>query len=69
MSKKCVLVITDGIGANPDLKDPSNAFAFANKPNYEWLFKNANFCYLKTSGFAVGLPEGQMAQGACFIKI
>lgn len=60
MSKKCVLVITDGIGANPDLKDPSNAFAFANKPNYEWLFKNANFCYLKTSGFAVGLPEGQM---------
>ena len=60
MSKKCVLVITDGIGANPDSNDTSNAFAFANKPNYEWLFKNANFCYLKTSGLAVGLPDGQM---------
>ena len=60
MSKKCVLVITDGIGANPDSNDISNAFAAANKPNYEWLFKNANFCYLKTSGLAVGLPDGQM---------
>lgn len=60
MSKKCVLVITDGIGANPDASDSSNAYAAANKPNYEWLFKNANFCYLKTSGLAVGLPSGQM---------
>ena len=60
MSKKCILVITDGIGANPDPNDKSNAFAAAVKPNYEYLFKNANFCYLKTSGLAVGLPEGQM---------
>ena len=60
MSKKCILVITDGIGANPDKNDNSNAFAKAKKPNYEYLFENANFCYLKTSGLAVGLPEGQM---------
>ncbi len=60
MSKKCILVITDGIGANPDKNDNSNAFAAAKKPNYEYLFENANFCYLKTSGLAVGLPEGQM---------
>ena len=26
MSKKCILVITDGIGANPDKNDASNAF-------------------------------------------
>lgn len=60
MSKKCILVITDGIGANPDKNDKSNAFAAAKKPTYDKLFESANFCYLKTSGLAVGLPEGQM---------
>lgn len=60
MSKKCILVITDGIGANPDKNDASNAFERAKKPTYDRLFKEANFCYLKTSGLAVGLPEGQM---------
>lgn len=60
MSKKCILVITDGIGANPDKNDASNAFVRAKKPTYDMLFKKANFCYLKTSGLAVGLPSGQM---------
>ncbi|AII15193.1 phosphoglycerate mutase [Campylobacter iguaniorum] len=58
MNKKCILVITDGIGYNKSSE--YNAFAAANKPTYEWLFKNAPMSYLKTSGLAVGLPDGQM---------
>ena len=42
MSKKCILVITDGIGANPDKNDTSNAFMRAKKPTYDRLFKKAN---------------------------
>ncbi|NLK67044.1 MAG: 2,3-bisphosphoglycerate-independent phosphoglycerate mutase [Campylobacteraceae bacterium] len=58
MKQKTVLVITDGIGYNPS--DEFNAFAAANKPTYEWLFKNVPNSLLKTSGEAVGLPKGQM---------
>lgn len=58
MSNKCVLVITDGIGHNPNTK--FNAFANAKKPAFDYLFENAAVSYLKTSGEAVGLPEGQM---------
>ncbi len=56
--KKCILVITDGIGDNPS--SDFNAFKAAKKPNFDWLFENAGFSHLKTSGEAVGLPEGQM---------
>ncbi|MEE3744991.1 2,3-bisphosphoglycerate-independent phosphoglycerate mutase [Campylobacter porcelli] len=58
MGKKSILVITDGIGYNPS--DKFNAFNAAKKPTYEWLEKNAAKNYLKTSGLAVGLPDGQM---------
>ena len=58
MSQKCILVITDGIGYNKS--DYFNAFAAAKKPNYERLFKVVPNTLLKTSGLAVGLPEGQM---------
>lgn len=58
MSKKCILVITDGVGFNPNSE--FNAFANAKKPAFDYLFKNAAVSYLKTSGKAVGLPEGQM---------
>lgn len=58
MKKKIVLVITDGIGYNPN--NEFNAFAAAKKPTYEWLFKNTPNSLLKTSGLAVGLPKGQM---------
>lgn len=58
MKQKCILVITDGIGYN---KSPKfNAFEAAKKPNYEKLFKEVPNSLLKTSGLAVGLPEGQM---------
>lgn len=56
--KKTLLVITDGIGHNPD--EEFNAFAAASKPTYDYLFQNTPHSLIKTSGLAVGLPEGQM---------
>ncbi|WP_331776078.1 2,3-bisphosphoglycerate-independent phosphoglycerate mutase [Sulfurospirillum sp. 1612] len=58
MMKKTILVITDGIGANPHAN--SNAFLNAKKPTYDKLFKEVPYGYIHTSGLAVGLPEGQM---------
>lgn len=58
MKQKTILVITDGIGFNKN--DEFNAFANAKKPNYDWLFAHSAHSLLKTSGIAVGLPEGQM---------
>ncbi len=55
---KTILVITDGIGYNPDSR--ANAFANAKKPTYDKLFKEVPNSLIKTSGLAVGLPEGQM---------
>jgi len=55
---KTVLVITDGIGLNAD--SSFNAFFHAKKPNYDRLFATCPNSLLKTSGFAVGLPDGQM---------
>ncbi|EAT99654.1 2,3-bisphosphoglycerate-independent phosphoglycerate mutase [Campylobacter curvus] len=58
MKQKTILVITDGIGHSENAQ--FNAFAAAKKPTYEWLFKNVPNALIKTSGLAVGLPEGQM---------
>ena len=55
---RAVLVITDGIGHNPD--SDNNAFAAANTPTYDALFSNAPHSLINTSGAAVGLPDGQM---------
>lgn len=56
--KKTILVITDGIGHNPETD--FNAFAAANKPTYDTLFETVPHSLIRTSGLAVGLPEGQM---------
>ncbi|WP_187647307.1 2,3-bisphosphoglycerate-independent phosphoglycerate mutase [Nitrosophilus labii] len=56
--RKTILVITDGIGYNPD--SYYNAFAAAKKSAYEYLFKNVPYSLIKTYGMSVGLPEGQM---------
>ncbi|EGL3839355.1 2,3-bisphosphoglycerate-independent phosphoglycerate mutase [Campylobacter upsaliensis] len=58
MKQKCILIITDGIGYNPNTE--FNAFNTAKKPTYDKLFKEVPNSLLKTSGLAVGLPEGQM---------
>ena len=58
MSKKAILVITDGIGYSP--KTEFNAFYNAKKPTYDKLFKEVPHSLIDTFGLSVGLPEGQM---------
>lgn len=58
MTKKAVLVITDGIGYSS--KTECNAFYNALKPTYDKLFSNTPHSLIDTSGLSVGLPEGQM---------
>ena len=53
---KVVLVITDGIGDGID--DDNNAFSRASTPAYDELFETTPHALIKTSGNAVGLPEG-----------
>ena len=56
--KQYLLMIMDGVGINEEEK--GNAFKLANTPNldkYMSMYKNT---FVKTSGMAVGLPEGQM---------
>jgi len=58
LSKKTVLVITDGIGYST--KNEHNAFYKAKKPTYDKLFKEVPHSFIETSGLSVGLPQGQM---------
>jgi len=58
LSKKTVLVITDGIGYSP--KHDFNAFHAAKKPTYDRLFSEVPHSLIDTFGLSVGLPEGQM---------
>ena len=58
MSKKAILVITDGIGYCS--KTEHNAFYNANKPTYDKLFSEVPHSLIDTFGRSVGLPEGQM---------
>ncbi len=57
-TKKAILIITDGIGHNSSCDN--NAFCHAKKPAYDYLFAHVPYSLVKTSGLAVGLPEGQM---------
>jgi len=58
LTKKAVLVITDGIGYSS--KTEHNAFYKAVKPTYDKLFNNTPHSLIDTCGLSVGLPEGQM---------
>lgn len=58
MTKKAVLVITDGIGYCA--KTEHNAFYNAKKPTYDKLFSEAPHSLIDTFGLSVGLPDGQM---------
>jgi len=58
LSKKAILVITDGIGYSA--KTEANAFYNAKKPTYEKLFHDLPHALIDTSGLSVGLPDGQM---------
>ena len=56
--KQYMLMILDGVGINED--ENGNAFKNAKTPNLDKLFSKYPNSHLKTSGLAVGLPEGQM---------
>ena len=56
--KPLVLTILDGWGYSPAIE--GNAIALANKPNYDALLRDYPNTLVRTSGPAVGLPEGQM---------
>ena len=58
MSKKTILIITDGIGHNSSCS--FNAFCNAKKPTYDYLFSNVPYSLIHTYGEYVGLPEDQM---------
>lgn len=58
MSKKTVLIITDGIGHNSSCN--FNAFCNAKKPTYDYLFSNIPYSLIHTYGEYVGLPDNQM---------
>ena len=58
MSKKAILIITDGIGHNES--SSFNAFTNANTPTYDYLFENVPYSLIHTYGTHVGLPDGQM---------
>jgi len=58
LSKKAILVITDGIGYSN--KQEYNAFSNATKPTYDKLFEEVPHSLINTFGLSVGLPEGQM---------
>ena len=53
-----VLIIMDGWGINP--RKEGNAIALARTPNIDKLAQTWPHTAVKTSGLAVGLPEGQM---------
>src|SRR5204862_6049955 len=53
-----VLIIMDGWGINP--RKEGNAIALARTPNIDRLAHEWPHTTVKTSGAAVGLPEGQM---------
>ena len=58
MSKKAILIITDGIGHNDSSN--FNAFVNAKTPTYDYLFDNVPYSLIHTYGEHVGLPNGQM---------
>jgi 2,3-bisphosphoglycerate-independent phosphoglycerate mutase len=56
--RQYLLMVLDGVGINESLE--GNAFRQANTPNIDRLLQNYPHARIKTSGEAVGLPEGQM---------
>jgi len=56
--KPVVLCILDGWGYREQVEN--NAIKLANTPTYDRLWDSVPRAWLKTSGLAVGLPEGQM---------
>ncbi len=59
MQKPVMLLILDGWGYRKELT-PDNAIEQGKTPNWHYLLKNYPHCFVETSGYDVGLPDGQM---------
>lgn len=57
-NKQYLLMIMDGVGLNDN--ETGNAFKLANTPNLDKYISKYPNTYIRTSGLAVGLPDGQM---------
>ncbi len=58
MKRPVALIVMDGYGLRNETE--GNAVTMANTPNLDLLFKEFPNSYLRASGLAVGLPDGQM---------
>lgn len=58
VKKPVILCILDGWGYSDDTEN--NAIKQANTPTYDRLWNSCPRAWVKTSGLAVGLPDGQM---------
>ncbi|ADE19373.1 2,3-bisphosphoglycerate-independent phosphoglycerate mutase [Mycoplasma crocodyli] len=56
--KKVVLIVIDGLGLREEKQ--GNAFALANTPTFDMMFKEYPNSIIQASGEYVGLPVGQM---------
>ena len=59
MQKPVMLLILDGWGYR-EKTTADNAIEQGNTPNWHYLLDNYPHCFVETSGYDVGLPEGQM---------
>ena len=59
MQKPVMLLILDGWGYREE-KTSDNAIEQGNTPNWHYLLDTCPNCLIETSGYDVGLPEGQM---------
>ena len=59
MQKPVMLLILDGWGYR-EKTTSDNAIEQGNTPNWHYLLQNYPHCFVETSGYDVGLPDGQM---------
>lgn len=59
MQKPVMLLILDGWGYREKIT-ADNAIEQGNTPNWHHLLKTCPHCFVETSGYDVGLPDGQM---------
>ena len=59
MQKPVMLLILDGWGYRANVT-PDNAIEQGHTPNWHNLLATCPHCFVETSGYDVGLPEGQM---------
>lgn len=59
MQKPVMLLILDGWGYR-EKTTSDNAIEMGHTPNWHELLKNCPHCFVQTSGYDVGLPDGQM---------